>query len=339
VKRVTVRFGAILEKGVGSAFYCWVREPTEGGGERFRLEDPEKFWRISWDERRYTEFALARYARPPGLVTLSLRSRETFRYGVFQLNARLPDWRPEGPMLWFGFEAEDLFGGGVVHFMLQGGALRAFAGAWPSPLSLKLPAPGDIASRRHAYTVKVHRNLALWFIDYRLVAAAALVDSERPLALHEGAPYSVGATQLRPSSSLAVLIDIDGGLVDREWVWDDLHPWGIRVLEGDERPNLALKLYRYGSEEPMEGLLKEPTISHPIPAAGSEVEVALAADAGGVARVEACSLDGRWFELEELELHTGKPLRWRARVGAPFVRLAVEPKTEGRVELAEAYVS
>jgi len=78
---------------------------------------------------------------------------------------------------------------------------------------------------------------------------------------------------------------------------------------------------------------------HPIPAAGSEVEVALAADVGGVARVEACSIDGRWFELEELELRAGKPLRWRARVGAPFIRVAVEPKAESRVELAEAYVS
>jgi hypothetical protein len=111
------------------------------------------------------------------------------------------------------------------------------------------------------------------------------------------------------------------------------------VLEGDERPNLALKLYRYGSEETLEGPLRGPAVSHPVPAAGSEVEVALAVDTGGVARVEACSLDGRWFELEELELRAGKLLRWRARVGAPFVRLAVEPKTEGRVELAEAYVS
>lgn len=335
---MAIRFGSILERGASSAFYCWVREPLAGSGERFRLEDPERFWKFSWEEVKYTEFALSRYARPPGLITLSLRSRETFKYGIFQLNAKLPDWGPEGPMLWFGFEAEDLFGGGVAHFMLQGGVLRAFAGAWPAPLSLKLPAPGDFAARRHAYTVKVHRNLALWFVDFRLVAAVALVDSERLLALHEGAPYSVGATQLRPSSSLAVLIDIDGGPVDREWVWDDLHPWGIRVLEGDERPNLALKLYRHDSEELLEGPLKGPALSHPIPAAGSEVEISLVADGSGEARVEACSLDGRWFELEELELRAGKPLRWRARVGAPFVRVAVEPRAEGRIELAEANV-
>lgn len=335
-----IRFGRILERGIGDAFYCWVREPTGGGGERFRLEDPEKFWTISWEERSYTEFARARYARPPGLVTLSLRSRETFRYGVFQILARLPDWGPQGPMLWFGFEVEDLFGGGVVHFMLQGGVLRAFAGAWPSPLSLRLPGPpADYSVKRHTYTVRVHRNVALWFIDARLAAAVALADSERPLALHEGAPYSLGVTALRPSSSLAVLIDIDGGAVDREWAWDDLHPWQLRVLEGDERPNLALKLYRHASDEPMEGALKGPVTSHPVPAAGSTVEFALAADVNGIARFEACSLDGRWFTLDEAELRAGKPLRWRASVGAPFARVVVEPVREGRLELAEAYVS
>uniref|UniRef100_A0A7J3X8F4 Uncharacterized protein n=1 Tax=Thermofilum pendens TaxID=2269 RepID=A0A7J3X8F4_THEPE len=336
---MAIRFGSILERGLGSAFYCWVREPLEEGGERFRLEDPERFWQVSWSQRKYTEFALARYVKPRGMITVSLRSRETFRYGVFQLNARLPDWGPEGPMLWFGFEAEDLFGGGVAHFMLQGSTLKAFAGAWLIPLSLRLPAPGDLAAERHTYTVKVHRNIALWFIDFKLVAAVALVDSEQPLALHEGEPYSVGATQLRPGSSLAVLIDIDGGPIDREWVWDDLHPWSIRVLDGDEQPNLVLKLYRHSSEDLVEGLLRGPVVSHPIPAAGSEVEIALAADVAGDARVEACSLSGEWFELEELELRAGRPLRWRARVGAPFIRVAVEPRGEGRVKLAEAYVS
>ncbi len=333
-----IRFGRALERGVGDLFYCWVREPLAGGGERFRLEDPSRFWEVSWEEREYTVFRGARYARPPGLVTLSLRSRDVFRHGVFQLSARLPDWGPQGPMLWFGFEVEDLFGGGVAHFMLQGGVLRAFAGAWPQPTSLRLHGlPEDYARARHTYTVRVHESVGLWFIDGRLRAAVALTDSERALALHEGPPYSLGVTMLRPAA-MGVLIDIDGGPVDREWVWDDLHPWQIRVLEGSPRPSLSLKLYRYGSEEPLEGRVEGPLASHPVPAAGSRVTFRVLASVDCWVRVEACTLDGRWFEVDEGRASAGRPFRWSGELGEPFVRLALEPRGGGEVRLAEAFV-
>ena len=333
-----IRFGRALEKGVSELFYCWVREPTAAGGERFRLEDPAKFWRISWEERAYTEFAEARYARPPGLTTLSLRSREVFQHGVFQLHARLPDWGEQGPMLWFGFEVEDLFGGGVAHFMLQGRTLRAFAGAWPHPTSLRVPGlPSDFSTSRHTYTVRVHENLCLWFIDGRLRAAMALTDSERLLALHEGEPYSLGVTMMRPGS-MGVLLDIDGGPVDREWVWSDLHPWQIRVLEGSPRPNLSLKLYRFGSEEPFEGRVEGPLVSHPVPAAGSELAFTITATVDGLLRIEVCTIDGRWIELCQAELSATRPLRWIGTVHEPFARVVLEPKVKGEVTLAEAYV-
>lgn len=334
-----IRFGRALERGLGELFYCWVREPTGNGSERFRLETPERFWQISWEERTYTEFTSARYVRPPGLVTLSLRSREVFRYGVFQLHARLPDWGAQGPMLWFGFEAEDLFGGGVAHFMLQGSSLRAFAGAWPHPTSLRLAGlPDDFSSKRHTYTVRVHDNLCLWFIDDRLRAAMVLADSGRLLALHEGPPYSLGMTVLRPGS-MGILIDIDGGPTDREWSWEDLHLWQVRVLEGAPRPHLSLKLYRYGSEELLEGRIERALASHPVPAANSNVSFSLLATVDGAACIEACTLDGRWLQLEQLEIRAGRPLHWSARVPQPFARLTVEPRGRGEVALAEAFVS
>ncbi|MCS7104881.1 MAG: hypothetical protein NZ954_04875 [Thermofilaceae archaeon] len=332
-----IRFGRILERDVQESFYCWVREAIGEGAERFRLEDPSKFWRFSWDEKIYTEFTEATYKRPPGLVTLSLRSREVFQNGVFQLHAKLPDWGPQGPMLWFGFEAEDLFGGGVAHFMLQGGQLRAFAGAWPHPTSLRLAGlPEDYSSKRHTYTVRVHDRLCLWFIDNRLSAAMALTDSEKNFVLYEGMPYSLGVTVLKPSA-MAILIDIDGGTTEREWVWNDLHPWGLRVLEGSAKPYLALKLYRYGRDETLEGKVEGVTVSHPVPAAGSRVTFSVVSTVN-LARVEACTLDGRWVVLDELELKAGKLLRWSEVVSEPFVRLTLEPVGQGEVSLAEAYI-
>jgi len=335
-----IRFGYALEEGVEGLFYCWVREVVRGG-ERFRRDVPWRYWRVSWDEDAYTEFREARLVRPPGLNTLSLRSRAVFRYGVFQLLARLPRWSG-GPMLWFGFEAEDLFGGGVVHFMFRDGELRAFAGAWGAePLSMRLPGlPGDYHSRRHTYTVKVHSGLALWFIDSSLRGVAVLVDSGDPVVVWEGPPYSVGITPVRPASSLGVLIDIDGGPVDREWVWDDIHPWQVRVMEGDPRPSLAVKLHRYGSEEHLEGAeVGEPMIAHPLPAMGARPTIVFKASVSGVVRFEALTLAGSWEEIDEVELKAGEPLYYEVGVSAPFIRLAFEPRGSGRIKVAEAYVS
>lgn len=321
------------------AFYCWVREQTALGGETFRAESPSRFWDYSWSEKSYTVFAGSTYRRPKGYITVSLRSRQAYRYGFFQLNARLPDWGEEGPMLWFGFESEDLFGGGVAHYMLQGGKLRAFAGAWPSPTSLLVPGlPEDYASRRHTYTVRVHENMVLWFIDERLRAAMILTDSENMLALHEGPPYSLGVTMLRPGA-MGVLLDIDGGSTVRDWSWDDIHPWQLRVSEGSERPRLYLKLYRFGSDEPLEGGVEGTVASHPVPAGGSNATFSLSASEECNIRVEASTLDARWVVLDEAPLSAGNLLHWERRVDHPFVRVVLEAKRRCALELAEAYVS
>ncbi|MEM1508638.1 MAG: hypothetical protein QXY49_03925 [Thermofilaceae archaeon] len=340
MEKLPIRFGYALEEDSSKLFYCWVRESLANGRERFRPDDPRKYWKVSWEERTYTEFEHASLVRPPGLTTLSLRSRSVFKYGVFQLSARLPPWKEDSPMLWFGFEAEDLFGGGVVHFLYHKGKLRSFAGAWPAPLSFELPClPEDYHVRRHIYTVKVHSTLALWFIDDKLRGVSALMDSGEGVLVHEGPPYSCGITPMRPVQSMGILLDIDGGPIDREWAWDDLHPWQIRVLEGDPRPSIAMKLYRYASEKTLEGVIEDSVASHPIPCAGSRVTLAFKADACGRLSAEAYTLKGEWGNIDSFEVQANKAIYWTLEVGSPFIRLCFEPKSSGSITLAEAFIT
>ncbi|RLE67941.1 MAG: hypothetical protein DRJ43_06475 [Thermoprotei archaeon] len=333
-----VRFGLALEEGVRSLFYCWVREAVEGG-ERFRAEDPCKYWRFSWEEDKYTFFRESRLVKPRGIVTVSLRSRGVYRYGFFQLHARLPEWE-DGPMLWFGFEAEDLFGGGVAHFMFHSGELYAYTGAWGGLLRMKLPGfPEDYGSRRHTYTVKVYRSLALWFIDSSLRGAAVLADSGEPRLVHEGPPYSIGISPMKPASTLGVLLDIDGGDVSREWVWSDLHPWQVRVLEGDPSPSLLLELYEYGSGRRLRGVESEkPVVSHPLPSLEVEVDVLFKASGRGVLRVQSFTLSGEWEDVEVLRVPANEPILYRVGGRTPLVRVVYEPGERCRVEEAEAYL-
>ena len=337
---IPIRFGYILERGINSLFYCWVREVTDKG-EIFRIEDPGKYWIISWDEYRYTEFSKARLVKPKGFNTVSLRSRSVFRYGVFQLNAKLPKWG-DGPMLWFGFEAEDLFGGGVVHFMLRNDRLHAFSGAWGGDLlKLTLPNfPKDYYLKRHVYSIYVHETLALWFIDNRLSGLAVLANTNRPHVIHEGPPYSIGITSMKPSTTLGVLMDIDGGSVDKEWVWNDIHPWQIRVLNGDPKPSLVLELYRMNSSELLKGEVRKRRImSHPLPALGLRTTFLFKSRSSGRLIIQAYTLNGSWEALDEVMVQ-GNELTSYTLEGALLVRLLYEPRDiPTKVEIADAIIS
>lgn len=335
-----IRFGEIIEKGLESYFYCWVREP-KNGGEAFRLEDPSKYWIVDWEESKYTFFKKATLRRPPGLITLSVRSRDVFRYGVFQLTARLPAWE-SGPMLWFGFEAEDLFGGGVVHFLYKNKALSAYAGAWSDggPLAMTIPLNGlDLSLARHTFTIRVHEHLALWFVDSRLKAVAVLTDSEGPQTIHEGEPYSLGVTALRPSPSMAVLLDIDGGPLDKEWTWDDIHPWQLRVLDGSPSPSLAIRLREFGKDSLMEGnRYRKGVAAHPVPALGVNVTFLFKASGGGRLSIQAYTRGGGWLTVDSMNV-ADEMVVYKVEEDFLFVRLVYEPEGIGRVEVAEAYVS
>jgi len=336
----SIRFGYILEKGINSLFYCWVREVTPQG-ERFRLEDPTKYWIISWNETEYTQFKQAKYIKPKGLVTVSLRSRAVFKYGVFQLYAKLPKWK-DGPMLWFGFETEDLFGGGVIHFMLHNDKLYAFSGTWGiKVLRMTLPGlPEDYHLERHTYTIYVHKTVALWFIDECLRGIAILASGGKPIVVHEGYPYSLGITPLKPSTTLGVLLDIDGGPTDREWIWEDLHPWQVRVLEGDPTPSLLLKLHRLGTNELFQGKVEEKElISHPIPALGVKTTLLFKADKAGRLAIQTYTLNETWEELDNLKVQEDKLVSYTIEEDVPLLRISYEPQTiPATVNISEVYI-
>lgn len=110
---MVLRYSKIMSEGLDNSFYCWARVKSDlkDVEERFIACKASDFWRFSGDESKYTYF-LSSYVKPAGYITVSLRSKESFRNGLFELRTLLPRW-DSGPMLWFGFENEDLFGADV----------------------------------------------------------------------------------------------------------------------------------------------------------------------------------------------------------------------------------
>lgn len=335
-----LRYSRVLERGLEDMFYCWARVRVGTGGleERFVSCRASDFWRVSGDEKRYTDFVSA-YIKPAGYVTVSMRSRETLRNGVFELRTRLPRW-DRGPLLWFGFESEDLFGGGCLHFMWDSGAgvLKAFAGGFLSRAEMDLTRflPTDVSGEYTYYRILSGERVALWYINERLRAVAVMAEGDRrdSRILYDSSPYIVSLVRDRPASRLAVLLDIDGGDLSREYVWEGLHPWSLRVSEAPETPTLYIDLYLTDSDTRLEGLsVSRSVVSAPFPGVLDTKRVYFRASSSGVLRIEGLS-GGEWVEYDKTAVESGRRYEVSIEEYSPLYRVVFEPWVEGVVREA-----
>jgi len=295
---MVLRFSPILSGAkLSDLFYCWRRVRTPSG-ESFEGCDPSEYFEFSWDERSYLDFAVARYRKPAGHITVSLRSREAFDYGIFQLYARLPNWINEenAPTLWFGFEVDDLFAGGVCHFSAKG-VLRANCGLLSAvgEAPLEFLSLNSLTKNFAVFTVKVYRSGAVWSVNSSPVAFAVFNNSKSLVTAE--APFAVFFAP-QPASRMPVLIDIDAGDVDTEWVWSGIHPWGIRASdgapEGVVEVDVTPSAVKHGSD----------VVLHSVPVPVSTMMI-LDVLEDALAAVEYF-IGGAWIELERLQLRRGQ---------------------------------
>ncbi|MCC6016640.1 MAG: hypothetical protein LM582_06330 [Desulfurococcaceae archaeon] len=305
-----VRFSGVLVDGLSNVFYCWVRVPGErpGVAEEFKVCRAEDFWKFSGEERSYTDF-ISSYTKPKGYITVSLRSRDVFRFGVFELRTKLPRYS-NGPMFWFGFEAEDLFMGGVIHFMWHSdkGRLYAFAGSIVSRVEIDLTSITgvfDYSSDYHLFKIVYREGLALWYVDGNLRAIAIISsgDSRDSEIIYNAKPYAIGFVKDLPASSLPILIDIDGGDINKDYEWS-IHPWSLRVFEGDPKTMVILDLYVENTDTKLRGYtVKQGSkiISAPFPGTLDDIEIVFSANGDGKLYIETYA-NRKWYRYREFDV-------------------------------------
>ncbi len=310
-----LRYSIILNEGLSSVFYCWLRVPsTERGiAEEFVPCKPEDYWKISGKEKSYTDF-ISTYVKPKNVITVSLRSKEAFKFGVFELRTKLPIYA-NGPMLWFGFEADDLFAGGVVHFMWHTAQrkLYAFAGDIISRVEMDLtPIVGvsDFSTNYHVFKIVYREGLALWYVDGSLRAMAILAsgDTRNSAILYYARPYAIGIVRDLPSAKLPILIDIDAGDISKDYEWD-IHPWGLRVFEGDPKTSILLDLYIENTDMKWEGrILRQGSkiVSAPFPGTLDTVIIMFLSLGKGRLYIETY-INGKWYTYKQIDVEGGVP--------------------------------
>jgi len=311
----SIRPSLFLSGKLEDIFYCWVRKPLGGGSEEFAHDDPSKYWNYGFKEQSYTDFSRSAYVKPKDLITVSLRSRDLFEYGQFELRAKLPRAPTQsGPILWFGFELDDLFAGGVAHFAYWTGTdeFKGFCGASAKHLELDLTnfLPADHAEAKHWYKVQVTERAVLWYIDGDIRGIGMLSAGAKSSVLYGGPPFALGVCGDLPSRKLPVLLDVDGG---GAYSWDGLNPWDLRVSSGFPRPALSMSIG--DAEGPWaQRAVGGGLTSYPMPGFG-QVSAFLQGDGEGRAELQASDDGENWRTLDAA---TGDEL-WLEGGGAHLV--------------------
>jgi hypothetical protein len=341
-----VRFSRVLVDGLSSVFYCWVRVlgGRVGVAEEFKVCRAEDFWRFGGEERSYTDF-ISSYIKPRGYITVSLRSRDVFRFGVFELRAKLPRYS-NGPMFWFGFETEDLFMGGVIHFMWHSdkGRLYAFAGSIVSRVEIDLtPITGvfDYSSDYHLFKIVYREGLALWYVDGNLRAIAIIGsgDSRDSEIIYNAKPYAIGFVRDLPASSLPILIDIDGGDINKDYEWS-IHPWGLRVFEGDPKTMVTLDLYVENTDTKLRGYtVKQGSkiISAPFPGTLDDIEIVFSTNGDGKLYIETYA-NRKWYTYKQIDIEGGRLYNIKLDNKNLLYRIVFESQSNVTIQEARVYL-
>lgn len=327
-----LRPSTAIHEGIDKLFYCWIRKVGSGDiAEEFIPDKPSKYWQFTWKEKSYSNFIDSKYVKPEGIQTVSLRSKQLFSYGVFSLRAKLPK-ESNAPVYWFGFECDDLFQGGVIHFNWSPntGSLYAYAGSSKGKVVMNLTefVPADVDTAYHIYKIVVKPNMALWYIDGILRAIAVLFagDTAYSGVIYDGSRYKLGVTQDIPARDLAVLLDIDGA-PDVYHEWKDLHPWGLRVSNGSKDYPLYTPLFN----DPDGSIWRSFSVSGavtsmPLPGVGHKT-ILFSSNTNGQLVIELMTSVGRWYEFDTVTVTANKLIAYETTKNAYAIRVRYEPST------------
>lgn len=142
---------------------------------------------------------------------------------------------------------------------------------------------------------------------------------------------------MKPSTNLAILIDIDGGDISKEWIWNDFHPWQLRVLPGEAKTKLCLKLYETNTDYPLAGRKISGVItSHPIPLLPFEKgNLLIKTDSKVSLILESYTLSSGWEEYDKIEVPSDKLVCYKIDDNLIALRIKLEAPQGTNIRVSE----
>lgn len=228
---------------------------------------------------------------------VAIYTRCAYKYPMAQFVARLPRLSflgdEQNMFVYMGLENGAAFGNAILSFVLVKNAqydnrLMLHIGysmnAWL--FDIDFAKPSDFDQAYHLYWVSLHRNVAVFGVDYRI--AAFVVPWYTNIAVVQGPPYGIAMVGNQFPSRLTAFIEINTDRKSQASGEVKLHisPFGFRVSQGNPVPVIHMPLYRKNNTIWMIGTAVGPVSSHPFPVLGfSTARVLFKANKPGIVKV------------------------------------------------------
>ena len=339
----SINLSKLISDSIDTYFYSWARKtPCGSYAECFEVHKASDFWVYSLNETSYTNFDVAMLSRPAGYTTVSMRSKMTFDLGYFAARVVLPPTASNGPWILFGFESDDWFVGGVAHwgYYINDGTLRATVGGFNGTVFNNLTGfkPSDATSAYHVYEIMVKPWGIFHAIDGNIrsivIRGAGDTPSSSSNLLTVPGRFVMAHTQNLPTKNLAVLLDIDGGSTSVKWVWNSIHPWGLRVGEMDKDTPISTPLFNGSNGSwPVGNSVSAGSswISMPFPALGRSI-VAFAASSSGTLTIQLYNPGpNAWYNYQTFSINADTYYVIEIKNALQFARVVYTPSANATI--------
>jgi len=294
-----------LREGVDAHFNCIVDDLSSP--PNVSIQPASKYWILT----AQTDPPAGYLTSPSNISGLSLYSKRAFNYGQISVKTKLPNMTgyPSGAWIFFGFESGWAAGNGLVAFMWNtSNRLLAMLVTpfWEKQRSVDVTSmlPIDYQTNYHVYTVKLNKNMAVFYID-NIVVAYGLIMPNAFFNPINPPPYGLFSIETNIASSQLALIEIGGRGMTLNL---DLPYYNVRINDGDPLPPQAINLYQAGTNTLLANLSISTgsVTSHPIPTFGyREWELFIDANQDFTVQLQYLGLSGNWRTFDNYSSPTG----------------------------------
>jgi hypothetical protein len=329
-----------LREGVDAHFNCIVSDLSSP--PNVSIQPASKYWILT----AQTDLPTGYLTCPSSISGLSLYSKRAFNYGQISVKTKLPNMTgyPSNAWIFFGFESGWAAGTGIAAFKWD-----AFNRLWAllaTPFWYKQRLvdvtsmlPTDYQTNYHIYTVKLNKNMAVFYID-NMVVAYSLITPNSFINAISPPPYGLFSIETDIASSQLALIEIGGRGMTLNL---DLPYYNVRVNDGDPLPPQVIKLYQAGTNTLLANLsISSGSVSsHPIPTFGyGKKTLYFMADQSGTLLIEVLTQTNNWRTYDSVSVLASTLKIYPMAGDAVLARLTFTPSTyPATINEAEAVLS
>ncbi len=274
---------------------------------------------------------------PAELRAVAVYSKKAFKHPIISVGTKLPSLIGfnNNTQVWMGFETGAAGDIAAFRWSTQDGGvsevLHAWIGAFGFPwrsIDITNLLPADHKTVRHRYRVECNRAMAVFYIDFDVVAYGLITPNSFITSI-VGPPYGLFSMEVSIPARLTSLLEVNSLGTPQELRFE-VSPFNVRIGDGDPLPPRVLRLYDAGTEDLFTSLTiaAGSETSHPFPIFGfQEKTINFRASEQGTLSVEVLKQTDNWREYDTMGITQDKAKTYSIEGEAVLARVVYTPNT------------